>query len=49
MTKAIIIEDEKLAVNAITHALSEISFDIHIEIVLGSVSEAIAYLSASPG
>ena len=48
MTKAIIIEDEKLAVNAITHALSEISFDIHIEIVLGSVSEAIAYLSSSP-
>ena len=48
MTKAIIIEDEKLAVNAITHALSEISFDVQIETVLGSVAEATAFLSSSP-
>jgi DNA-binding LytR/AlgR family response regulator len=46
MTKAIIIEDEKLAVNAILHALSEISFDVHTEAVLGSVSEAKEYLSS---
>ena len=48
MTKAIIIEDEKLAVNAITHALSEISFAIQIETILSSVEEAKAYLSSSP-
>ena len=48
MTKAIIIEDEKLAVNAITHALSEISFEIQVETVLGSVAEAKSYLSSSP-
>lgn len=48
MTKAIIIEDEKLAVNALLHTLSEITDTVHIEAILGSVTESITCLSASP-
>jgi two-component SAPR family response regulator len=48
MTKAIIIEDEKLAVSALLHVLSEISFDVHIETVLGSVAEAKEYFASGP-
>ena len=47
MTKAIIIEDEKLAVSAIMHALSEVSFHVHIETVLGSVTEAKEYFTSN--
>jgi DNA-binding LytR/AlgR family response regulator len=48
MTKAVIIEDEKLAVNAITHALAEIPFLVQIESVLGSVAGAKEYFAVSP-
>jgi two-component SAPR family response regulator len=47
MTKAIIIEDEKLAVSAIIHALSEVSFHVHIETVLSSVTEAKEYFTSN--
>ncbi|MEO7984205.1 MAG: LytTR family DNA-binding domain-containing protein [Bacteroidota bacterium] len=49
MTKAVIIEDEKLAVNALLQTISEISDSVRIEAVLGSVTESITYLSAQPG
>jgi DNA-binding LytR/AlgR family response regulator len=48
MTKAIIIEDEKLATNALIHTLSEIADDVQIEAVIGSVTAGIEYLSSSP-
>jgi DNA-binding LytR/AlgR family response regulator len=48
MTKAIIIEDEKLAINALVHSLSEIADDVQIEAVIGSVTAGIEYLSSSP-
>ncbi len=48
MTKTIIIEDEKLAMNALVHTLSEIADDVQIEAVLGSVSASIEYLASSP-
>ena len=48
MTKTIIIEDEKLATNALVHTLSEISDDVQIESVIGSVSAGIEYLSRKP-
>ena len=48
MTKTIIIEDEKLATNALVHTLSEISDDVQIESVIGSVSAGIEYLSQKP-
>jgi DNA-binding LytR/AlgR family response regulator len=48
MTKTIIIEDEKLAMNALVHTLTEIADDVQIEAVLGSVSASIEYLSSSP-
>jgi DNA-binding LytR/AlgR family response regulator len=48
MTKAVIIEDEKLAVSALLHTLSEIDAAIQVETVLGSVKESIRYFSALP-
>ncbi len=48
MTKAVIIEDEKLASKALAHTLAEISTDIQVEVVLSSVAESIAYFSAAP-
>ena len=48
MIKTIIIEDEKLATNALVHTLSEISDDVQIESVIGSVSAGIEYLSQKP-
>lgn len=48
MTKAVIIEDEKLASKALAHALSEISDDVQVETILSSVAESMAYFSASP-
>jgi DNA-binding LytR/AlgR family response regulator len=48
MTKAVIIEDEKLAVNTLLHTLSAITNDVQIEAVLGTIAESIAYFSVSP-
>lgn len=48
MTKAVIIEDEKLAVSTLMHTLSEISIPLQVEAILGSVSESIRYFTAGP-
>jgi DNA-binding LytR/AlgR family response regulator len=48
MTKAIIIEDEKLAVKTLLHTLSEITDEVQTEAVLGTVAESIVFFSASP-
>lgn len=49
MTKAVIIEDEKLAVSTLLHTLSEITEPVQVEIVLSSVKESIAYFSGNHG
>jgi len=48
MLKAIIIEDEKPAMQSLIDTLSQVSADVQIEAVLSSVTESIDYLSASP-
>jgi DNA-binding LytR/AlgR family response regulator len=48
MTKAVIIEDEKLAVSALLHTLSEIPQPVQVETILGSVKESIGYFSTLP-
>jgi DNA-binding LytR/AlgR family response regulator len=48
MTKAIIIEDEQFAGNALAHTLAEIGDGIQVEVMLDSVTAGIKYLSASP-
>lgn len=48
MTKTVIIEDEKLAGRALAQSLAEISPDVQVEAMLGSVAESVAYFSASP-
>lgn len=48
MTKAVIIEDEKLAVSTLLHTLSEIPVPVQVEKVLGSVKESIDYFSTQP-
>jgi DNA-binding LytR/AlgR family response regulator len=48
MTKAIIIEDEQFAGNALAHTLAEIGEGIQVEAMLDSVSAGISYLATSP-
>lgn len=49
MTKAVIIEDEKPAVSALLHTLSEMNEPVQVEMILSSVKESIAYFSGNPG
>lgn len=48
MTKAIIIEDEAPSAHALAHTLYEICDSIEVEAMLGTVTEAVAYLSRKP-
>ena len=48
MLEAIIIEDEKAALNHLLQTLSELPFDVRVKATLGSVSEGISYLSGAP-
>lgn len=48
MLNAIIIEDEKPALQSLIEALSQVSAEVQVEAVLSSVAESIDYLSASP-
>lgn len=48
MTKAIIIEDETPSAHALAHTLYEISADIQVEAMLGTVAETVTYLSENP-
>ena len=48
MTKAIIIEDEKPALDLLVKALSESATDIHIEAVISSVAEGKKYMAGNP-
>ncbi len=48
MTKVIIIEDEKPAAHNLIHNLYEITDRLQVEAILGSVAEAVAYLSEGP-
>ena len=48
MLNAIIIEDERLALQELINNLREVSPDISITATLGSVKESIEYLSTSP-
>ena len=48
MLNAIIIEDEKPALQTLMEALSQVSAEVQVEAVLSSVAESIDYLSASP-
>jgi two-component system LytT family response regulator len=48
MLNAIIIEDEKPAMEALTKMLSQLSTEVNILARLGSVKESIAYLSGKP-
>ena len=48
MLKAIIIEDEKPAMQSLIEALSQVSAQVQVEAVLSSVTESIDYLAASP-
>lgn len=48
MTKAVIIEDEKLAVSTLLHTLSEIPVTVQVETVLGNVKESIDYFATLP-
>jgi DNA-binding LytR/AlgR family response regulator len=45
MTKAIIIEDEMPSAHALAHTLYEIKNNIQVEAMLGTVAEAVAWLS----
>jgi DNA-binding LytR/AlgR family response regulator len=48
MLNAIIIEDERLALQELIHNLRDVSPDIEISATLGSVKESIEYLSTMP-
>ena len=48
MTKAVIIEDEKIAAEALRHTITEVEPDIEIVEVLQSVDESIEYLKGKP-
>jgi DNA-binding LytR/AlgR family response regulator len=48
MLNAIIIEDERPAMEALVQTLSEIPADVQVEAVLSTVTESIDYLSGSP-
>lgn len=48
MTKAIVIEDEKLASNYLISKLRELAPDIEVETVLTNVAASISYLSGKP-
>jgi DNA-binding LytR/AlgR family response regulator len=48
MLKAIIIEDEKPAMEMLLHTLIETGIDVQVEAVLSSVAESIHYLSSHP-
>ena len=48
MLEAIIIEDEKAALNHLLNALASLPFDVHVKATLGSVSEGTTYLSNEP-
>src|SRR5664279_1764861 len=48
MLHAIIIEDEKPAMEALVRTLTEVSCDVKIKARLGSVKESIQYISAEP-
>jgi DNA-binding LytR/AlgR family response regulator len=48
MLNAIIIEDEKPAMEMLVHTLAEADADVQVEAVLSSVAESIRYLSTSP-
>jgi len=48
MLKAIIIEDEKPAMEMLLHTLIETGIDVQVEAVLSSVAESIHYLSTRP-
>ena len=48
MLNAIIIEDERPAMEALVQTLSEISADVQVEAVLSTVAESIDYLSGAP-
>jgi DNA-binding LytR/AlgR family response regulator len=48
MLKAIIIEDERPAMEMLLHTLTETGVDVQVEAVLSSVAESIHYLSGRP-
>src|SRR5258705_7127719 len=48
MLKAIIIEDERPAMEMLLHTLAEADADVQVEAVLSSVAESIHYLSSHP-
>lgn len=48
MLNAIIIEDERPAMETLVQTLSEVADDVQVDAVLGTVKESIAYLSKSP-
>ena len=48
MLKAIIIEDERPAMEMLLHTLSEADADVQVEAVLSTVAESIDYLSGNP-
>lgn len=48
MLNAIIIEDEKPALQSLIEALSHVSAEVQVKAVLSSVTESIDYLSSSP-
>jgi DNA-binding LytR/AlgR family response regulator len=48
MLKAIIIEDEKPAMEMLLHTLIETGVDVQVEAVLSSVAESVHYLSSHP-
>jgi DNA-binding LytR/AlgR family response regulator len=48
MLKAIIIEDEKPAMEMLLHTLAEADADVQVEAVLSTVAESINYLSGNP-
>ncbi len=49
MINAIIIEDEKAAVDLLINALTEVDSTVRIDAVLSSVKESSAYLATAPG
>jgi DNA-binding LytR/AlgR family response regulator len=48
MLKAIIIEDERPAMEMLLHTLAEADADVQVEAVLSTVAESIQYLSSDP-
>jgi DNA-binding LytR/AlgR family response regulator len=48
MLKAIIIEDERPAMEMLLHTLAEADADVQVEAVLSTVAESIHYLSSNP-